>query len=70
MVAFVHDHIEAALETQELCEDSATFADGTRARDVDVDDVHAVYRMILLETLALSHAVAAGPDEASPELLA
>jgi len=74
VVAFVHDHIEAALETQELCSDAMAASGGggggTAPRDIDVDDVHLVYRMILLETLALSHAVAAGPDEASPELLA
>ncbi len=70
LVAFVHDHIEAALETERLCEDADEARDATVPRDVDVDDVHVVYRTILLETLALSHAVAPGPDEASPELLA
>lgn len=46
IVAFVHEHIEAALEP----------TDGD-ARDVDVDDVHAIYRFVLVMTLALSHAV-------------
>ncbi len=69
VVSFLHDHIEAALDTEGAFDDDAD--DPTKAgKDVDVDDVHTVYRTILLETLALSHAVAAGPDEASPELLA
>lgn len=83
LLAFVHDHIDAALETGGLSSDDATSpagapdlgdaaegGDGPRVREVDVDDVHLVYRTILLETLALSHAVVPGPDEASPELLA
>jgi len=79
LVAFVHDHIEAALETERLCDEGAD-GDGeaphaadaadVAAREVDVEHVRLVYRTILLETLALSHAVAARPDEASPELLA
>lgn len=67
VVAFVHDHIDAALDGEHSFVDSD---DPDRVRDVDVDDVHLVYRTILLETLALSHAVAPGHDEASPELLA
>ncbi len=77
VVAFVHDHIEAALETEQLCDDAIHAEVGTADAgaptappNIDVDDVHLVYRTILLETLALSHAVLAGPDEASPELLA
>jgi hypothetical protein len=73
VVAFVHEHIEAALGSghgysedrgDELDEDGAT---------IDADDVRLVYRTILLETLALSHAVAPGDDaapEVSPELRA
>jgi hypothetical protein len=69
VVAFVHDHIDAALDsTSSLGDDGAE--DDRASREVDVDDVHLVYRTILLETLALSHAVAPGPDEASQELQA
>jgi hypothetical protein len=79
ILAFVHEHIEAALDTggaygddsdDEELSDTGTVS---RTRDVDVADVQSVYRTILLETLALSHAVL--PDEhasegASPELRA
>jgi hypothetical protein len=69
VLAFVHDHIEAALDTEREPDEDAD--DPSKAgRDVDVDDVHLVYRTILLETLALSHAVAPLADEASSELLA
>ena len=47
VLAFVHEHVDAALTTNE---------DGG-GREVDVDDVHAVYRAIVLLTLCLSHAV-------------
>ncbi len=47
VVAFLHEHVDAALDAS---------ADG---KDVDVDDVHLVYRAVLLEILALSHAVEA-----------
>lgn len=59
VVAFLHEHVDAALDAS---------VDGT---DVDVDDVHEVYRAVLLETLALSHAVQA-PDgtKSREELLA
>lgn len=43
LVKFVLDHIDAALESH--------------ADDVDVDDVHAIYRIVLVEILALSYAV-------------
>jgi hypothetical protein len=67
VVAFLNDHIEAALDSDRPYADDA---DDPAGKDVDVDDVHLVYRTILLETLALSHAVAPGHDEASNELLA
>ena len=58
---FVHEHLEAALE-----------GDAEPAeRNVDVDDVHLVYRAMLVLTVALSHAVKS--DDANglgPELLA
>jgi hypothetical protein len=41
---FVHEHIDAALEVH--------------ATSVDVDDVHAIYKLLLVEVLALSYAVA------------
>lgn len=47
VLAFVHEHVDAALTTQE---------DGG-GREVDVDDVHSVYRATILLTLCLSHAV-------------
>lgn len=50
VLAFANEHVEAALEPSE-----------TEPREVDVDDVHAVYRNVLVMTLALSHAV--DPDE-------
>jgi hypothetical protein len=58
VVAFVHEHVDAALE--------GPAEDG----EVDVDDVDLVYKLVLLETLALSHAVAApqGPPRAREEL--
>jgi hypothetical protein len=43
IIAFVHEHLDAALEAN--------------ATDVDVDDVHSIYRVILVEILALSYAV-------------
>jgi hypothetical protein len=46
ILEFVNEHVDAALEPQE-----------GDTRDVDVDDVHAVYRNVLVQTLALSHAV-------------
>lgn len=43
LLDFVHEHLDATLEAH--------------AEDVDVDDVHAVYRLVLVEILALSYAV-------------
>lgn len=51
VLSFVHGHVEAALEPPEGSARREAF-------DVDVDDVHLVYRAILVLTLALSHAVA------------
>jgi hypothetical protein len=58
LLEFVHEHIEVTLETH--------------AEDVDVDDVHTVYRVVLIEILALSYAVRrpAGYPLAKTELLA
>lgn len=51
-LAFIHEHIDAALEAN--------------ASDVDVDDVHGIYRLVLIEVLALSYAVKAPPMWTAP----
>ena len=58
LLEFVHEHIDATLEAH--------------ADSIDVDDVHAVYRLVLVEVLALSYAVQrpAGYPVAKTELLA
>jgi hypothetical protein len=58
LLEFVHEHIDATLEAH--------------ADEIDVDDVHAVYRLVLVEILALSYAVQrpAGYPVAKSELLA
>jgi hypothetical protein len=67
VLAFVHEHVDAALDVTAR----AAASDTSEERDVDVDDVHAVYRVILVLTLALSHAVAPENGAArSAELLA
>ena len=43
LLSFVHEHLDNALEAH--------------AGEVDVDDVHAIYRVVLIEVLALSYAV-------------
>lgn len=52
VLAFVHEHIDAALEAN--------------ANEVDVDDVHSIYRLVLIEVLALSYAVRAPPMWTAP----
>lgn len=59
ILAFVNEHVEAALDP----------GDG-EPREVDVDDVHAVYRCVLILTLALSHAVAPATGARPREMLA
>ena len=58
ILAFVHEHIDATLEAH--------------AEQIDVDDVHGVYRVVLVEILALSYAVRRpdGYPVAKTELLA
>jgi hypothetical protein len=58
LVGFVHEHIDATLEAH--------------AESIDVDDVHATYRLVLLEVLALSYSVErpSGYPVAKTELLA
>ena len=58
ILAFVNEHVEAALEPTE------------GEREVDVDDVHLVYRCVLLLTLALSHAVLPATGARPREMLA
>ena len=49
VLRFVHGHVDSAL-------DPAGDHD-EKGREVDVDDVHSVYRAVVLLTLCLSHAV-------------
>jgi hypothetical protein len=58
LLEFVHEHVDATLEAH--------------ADEVDVDDVHQVYRAVLIEILALSYAVTrpSGYPVAKTELLA
>jgi hypothetical protein len=53
VLAFVHSHVEAALDPGT----PSGKGEGTPPRDVDVDDVRAVYRAVVLLTLCMSHAV-------------
>jgi hypothetical protein len=68
VLAFVHEHVDAALDP--ALQDEATAA--ARDVDVDVDDVHSVYRAVVLLTLCLSHAVLPvdGATRGSRELMA
>ena len=70
ILQFVHAHVEAALEG---AEHTAGFPSAREAsHEVDVDDVHVVYRAMLVLTLALSHAVAParGDEPSTEEMLA
>jgi hypothetical protein len=66
VLAFVHEHVDAALDP------SARAAQRGHASDVDVEDVHVVYRAIVLLTLCLSHAVVPvdGASRGNVELMA
>jgi hypothetical protein len=55
VLSFVHEHVDAALEPGSG--EVATDAEGAEPHEVDVDDVHGVYRAVVLLTLCLSHAV-------------
>jgi hypothetical protein len=59
ILAFVNEHVDAALEPTD-----------PDAREVDVDDVHVVYRSVLTMTLALSHAVTPSAGARPREMLA
>jgi len=52
VLAFVHEHVDAALEAN--------------AEEVDVDDVHSIYHVVLVEVLALSYAVRPPSNWAMP----
>jgi hypothetical protein len=66
VLAFVHEHVDAALDP------SARAVQRGQGADVDVEDVHAVYRAIVLLTLCLSHAVVPvdGASRGNVELMA
>jgi hypothetical protein len=68
ILAFVNEHVEAALEPADG--NGNPPGEGREARDVDVDDVHAVYRSVLVMTLALSHAVSPKEGARPREMLA
>jgi hypothetical protein len=53
VIRFVNEHVEAALDTTARAEGETEDVQA----EVDVDDVHLVYRTVLVLALALSHAV-------------
>jgi hypothetical protein len=60
VLAFVHEHVDAALDPSARIsgdERDAGAGEPLDRGDIDVDDVHAVYRTTVLLTLCLSHAV-------------
>ena len=56
LLAYIQDHVEAALEAH--------------ADEVDVDEVHKIYRAVLIEVLSLSYAVKDQHGESSSEVFA
>jgi hypothetical protein len=66
VLGFVHEHVDAALDPRGRSTQQG------RAREANVDDVHAVYRAIVLLTLCLSHAVVPvdGASRGGVELMA
>ena len=68
ILAFVNEHVEAALEPADGHGNAP--GEGRDARDVDVDDVYSVYRNVLVMTLALSHAVSPASGARPREMLA
>ncbi len=61
VLAFIHDHVDAALEPRAALAgaggEGGEADDAADAREVDADDVDTVYRAVVLLTLCLSHAV-------------
>ncbi len=70
VLAFINEHVEAALEPVDPDAAEEGEAASTDVREVDVDDVHLVYRTVLVQTLALSHAVAPASGARPREMLA
>jgi hypothetical protein len=73
VLAFVHEHVDAALDPAvHAGKPQHAGQPQEEVREVDVDDVHAVYRAIVLLTLCLSHAVLPvdGASLGSRELMA
>jgi hypothetical protein len=72
VLAFVHEHVDAALDPSTHIGSRASQPAGIEPREVDVDDVHAVYRAVVLLTLCLSHAVVPvdGASRGRDELIA
>ncbi len=74
VLAFVHEHVDAALDpaTTRAAAEGEANANAAESRDVDVDDVHGVYRAVVLLTLCLSHAVVPvdGASRGRDELMA
>ena len=68
VLAFVHSHVEAALDPAVTSEEG----EGGTSRDVDVDDVRAVYRAVVLLTMCMSQAVVPvdGASRGGVELMA
>jgi len=72
VLAFVHEHVDAALDPALRVDDERDPGDEAGEREVDVEDVHGVYRAVVLLTLCLSHAVLPvdGATRGSRELMA
>jgi hypothetical protein len=70
VLAFVHEHVDAALDPAARAAQDG--GEPGEVREVDVDDVHAVYRATVLLTLCLSHAVVPvdGASRGRDELMA
>jgi hypothetical protein len=69
VLAFVHGHVEAALD---ISAPASAEGEEQTPREVDVDDVRAVYRAVVLLTLCMSHAVVPvdGASRSGAELMA
>jgi hypothetical protein len=57
VLSFVHEHVDAALDPSARDDGEGGAGEASERGDIDVDDVHAVYRATVLLTLCLSHAV-------------
>jgi hypothetical protein len=71
VLAFVHEHVDAALDPEGGREGLASARVACEG-DIETDHVHCVYRAIVLLTLCLSHAVVPvdGASRGSIELMA